>query len=75
MRKFDYSFLSKLQSLAADGRFELTDPEYSDVVRAQIRCLSENESEIRSLMTNLTSGQAVILSEEKGIIRVRTDKY
>lgn len=72
--EFEYSFLSKLQNLAADGKFELTDPEYSDVVRAQFRCLSENESEIRSLMTNLTSGHARILSEEKGIIRIRTDR-
>ena len=71
--EFDYSFLSKLQSLAADGRFRLAEPEYSDVVRAQIICLSENESEIRSLMTNLTSGQAKVLSEGKGIIRIRDE--
>ena len=71
--EFDYSFLSKLQSLAADGRFRLAEPEYSDVVRAQIICLSENESEIRSLMTNLTSGQAKVLSEGKDIIRIRDE--
>ena len=69
--EFDYSYLSKLQNLASGGNFELTDPEYSDVVRAGLRCLSEDEGEIKGLMTNLTSGQAKILSEEKGIIRVR----
>lgn len=69
--EFEYSYLSKLQNLAAEGRFELTDPEYSDVVRAGIRCLSEHEEEVRGIMTNLTSGQAKLLSEEKGIIRVR----
>lgn len=69
--EFDYSYLSKLQNMAGEGRFELSDPEYSDVVRADIRCLSEYEGEIRGLMTNLTSGQAKILSEEKGVIRLR----
>ena len=72
--EFDYSYLSKLQSMAASGLssgagFEIIDPEYSDVVRAGIQCLSEHEHEIRGIMTNLTNGQAKILSEEKGIIK------
>lgn len=70
--EFDYSYLSKLQNMAGEGKFEITDPEYSDVVRAGIRCLAEYEDEIRGMMTNLTSGQAKVLSEEKGIIRVKT---
>lgn len=69
--EFDYSYLSKLMNLAGDGKFEITEPEYSDVVRAGIRCLSEYEDEVRGIMTNLTSGQAILLSEEKGIIRIR----
>ncbi len=69
--EFDYSYLSKLQNLAGEGKFEIIEPEYSDVVRAGLRCLTEDEEEIRGLMTNLTSGQAKILSEEKGVIRVR----
>lgn len=69
--EFDYSYLSKLQNMSADGKFEIVDPEYSDVVRAGIKCLAEYENEIRGMMTNLTSGQAKVLSEEKGIIRVR----
>lgn len=70
--EFDYSYLSKLQNMAGEGKFEITDPEYSDVVRAGIRCLAEYEDEIRGMMTNLTSGQAKVLSEEKGVIRVKT---
>ncbi len=85
--EFDYSYLSKLQNMAMTGggfssgagtaaaggspAFEIVDPEYSDVVRAGIRCLAENREEISAMMTNLTSGQAKILSEEKGMLRVR----
>jgi uncharacterized YigZ family protein len=69
--EFDYSLISKLQNLSSDGRFDIVDPEYSDVVRAGISCLAENAPEIRGLMTNLTNGQAKLLSEESGIIRVR----
>lgn len=69
--EFDYTYLSKLQNLASGGKFEIIDPEYSDVVRAGIRCLAEDEEEIRGIMTNLTSGQARVLQEEKGIIRVK----
>jgi uncharacterized YigZ family protein len=76
--EFDYSYLSKLQNLAGsgmgsgacEGKFEIVDPEYSDVVRAGLRCLTEDEDEIRGMMTNLTSGQAKIISEEKGVIRI-----
>ena len=69
--EFDYTYLSKLQNLASGGKFEIIDPEYSDVVRAGIRCLAEDEEEIRGIMTNLTSGQARVLQEEKGIIRAK----
>lgn len=68
--EFDYSLISKLQNLSSDGTFDIVEPEYSDVVRAGISCLAEKAPEIRGLMTNLTNGQAKLLSEESGIIRV-----
>ncbi|MBQ6314850.1 MAG: YigZ family protein [Mogibacterium sp.] len=69
--EFDYSYLSKLQNLASDGSFELTDPEYSDVVKTGLKCLSEDADKIRSMLINLTSGRAKILYEQKDLIRVR----
>ena len=69
--EFEYSYLSKLQNLAAEGYFELTEPEYSEVVRAGLRCLSEDIDKTKGLMTNLTSGQANLLSMETGIVRIR----
>ena len=69
--EFDYSCLSKLQNLSAEGKFEMEDTEYSDVVRASLRCLSEDEDEVRGIMINLTSGRAKILSEKKDLIRLK----
>ena len=69
--EFDYSYISKLQKMSSDGIFDIVEPEYSDVVRAGIRCLTERTDEIRGMITNLTSGQAKVLSEENGTIRIR----
>ena len=69
--EFDYSYLSKLQNLASEGKFELTDPEYSDVVKTGLKCLSEYTEEIKGMMTNLTSGKAKLLSESGSLIRIK----
>lgn len=69
--RFDYTYLSKLQNLAAEGQFEITEPEYSDTVKAGIKCLSEYEPEVREMMTNLTGGKAELLSEKKDLIRLK----
>lgn len=69
--EFDYSYLSKLQNLASDGSFQIIDPEYSDVVRASLRCLSEDEERVRGMMTNLTNARAKILFERKDQIRLK----
>lgn len=69
--EFEYSYLSKLQNLASDGSFEIIDPEYSDVVKASLKCLSEEEDRIKGLMTNLTNAKAKILYEQKDLIRLK----
>ena len=57
--------------MESEGKFEITDPEYSDVVRAGIKCLSEQAGDIKGIMTNISGGRARLLSEEQGIMRVR----
>lgn len=69
--EFDYSYLSKLQNLASEGKFEITEPEYSDVVRAGLRCLEEDAEMVKGLMRNLTNGKALILEEKKDLIRLK----
>lgn len=69
--EMDYSYISKLQNLASDGKFEIGDTEYTDVVKIALKCLSEDSEEIKGMMTNLTSGKAKILSEEKSLIRLK----
>ena len=66
MKIIEFNFL-RLDGL----KFEIIDPEYSDVVRAGIRCLAEDEVEVRGMMTNLTSRKEKILSEGKSLIRIR----
>ena len=68
---FGYTYLSKLQNLAADGKFEIVDPEYSDTVTAGLRCLSEHAEDIRGMIGNLTNGQAVLIEEKKDLIKIR----
>ena len=69
--EFDYTYLTKLQSMAADGSFEITEPQYSNVVTAGIRCLSERAGEMKGMMINLTSGRARLLSEEKDLLKLK----
>jgi ribosomal protein S18 acetylase RimI-like enzyme len=63
--RFDYSYLTKLQNLAGEGRFEISEPEYSDAVKAGLKCFEEDADEIIGLMNNLTNGQAELLEERK----------
>ena len=69
--EFDYTYLSRLQNMESEGKFVITDPEYSDVVRASIKCLAEQADDIKGIMTNIAGGRARLLSEEQGIMRVR----
>ena len=64
---FNYSSLDKLQNLARDGRFEIKDIEYADKVKSTLSCMLENVSDIKSMMDDLTSGQAVLTAEENAL--------
>ena len=66
---FDYSFLSKLQSMSEEGRFEMSEMEYTDTVSALLSCPEENAASVRSAVSDLTSGRAVLLSESRALGR------
>jgi putative IMPACT (imprinted ancient) family translation regulator len=60
---FDYSYLSKLRSMSEEGRFDMSDIEYTETVSALLRCPSEESARVKSSVSDLTSGKAVLLSE------------
>ena len=62
---FDYTFLNRIQNIAGEGSFDIGDITYTDTVSAVIRCPSEDDGKIRSLMADITGGKAVLKSEER----------
>lgn len=66
---FDYSYLSKLLSMSEEGRFEMSDIEYTETVSALIRCPEEKCAAVKSAVSDLTSGKAVLLNENSALGR------
>lgn len=79
----DYSYLTKLQNLAANTKtasqetqaedeplFAIENLVYTDVVQAELSCIPENVDDVRSLIANLTAGQGKLIDEEKRIVKV-----
>lgn len=68
---FDYTYLSKLQSMADANRYIIGDINYSDVVNAELSCMSEDGDRVKSLMSDLTGGKAVLKNEEITLAKYR----
>ncbi len=66
---FDYTYLNRIQSLAAEGGFDIGDISYTDTVGAVIRCPSEDCERVRSLIADVTGGRADIRSETRAAAR------
>lgn len=69
--ELDYSFLAKLQNLAKDGMFEIADTQFTDKVTVKLECMIENTDEVKRMVMDMTSGQAVIKSEKNSIKRFK----
>ena len=67
---FDYTFLSRITNYAADRGYDLTDIEYTDTVSAVITCPKEDTESLKSAVSDITSGKAVLQSES-----VRLGRY
>ena len=68
---FDYTHLSKLQNLSGSNGFTIEDINYTDTVNAKLCCMSEESDRIKSLMSDLTGGKAVLESEQKTLSKHR----
>ena len=68
---FDYTHLSKLQSVADDVGYSINNLEYADVVKATFSCMSEDAEKIKSLIADITGGRAELIDEEKTLAKYR----
>ena len=79
----DYTYLAKLQNLAAQDAgssgdepagsgalFAIENLTYTDVVQAALSCVPERADEVKNLIANLTGGQGRLCCEETRVVRV-----
>lgn len=67
--EIDYSFLAKLQNASKDGMFVIEDTQFTDKVTVTLECMVEYTDQTKSLISDLTSGQAVQKSEKNCLKR------
>ncbi|MDR0569615.1 MAG: IMPACT family protein [Clostridiales Family XIII bacterium] len=66
----DYTFLGKLQNMAAGGAFRIESVAYADKVAVTLAVEAEREGETELMMTNLTSGAARVLARRATLVKV-----
>lgn len=69
--KFDYTYLSKLQSIADDSGFAIEDIKYTEVIEATLCCMSEESERIKSLVADISGGKAELINEEIKLAKYR----
>ncbi|HHW95602.1 MAG TPA: YigZ family protein [Mogibacterium sp.] len=67
----EYSYLSKIKNLESGGVFEIIDIQYTENVTLTLQCLEEETKNVISIMSDLTSGKAILEKKEKDKIRVK----
>ena len=66
---FDYTYLSKITNHAAERGYDIGDIEYTDTVSAVISCPDEDTERLKSAVSDMTSGRAVLISESVALGR------
>lgn len=67
--RLDYTFLGKLQNIALNGKFEVTNTIFEDMVTADLLFEPEEAEGMKAILSNLTSGSAMIVSECKKLAK------
>lgn len=69
--KIDYTFHGKLMNLAQNGQFQLRNSTFEDVVTVELTTDPESTNEIKTLVSNITGGSSIIVSESKELVKVK----
>lgn len=68
--RLDYTFHGKLQNLASNGNFEIADTVFEDKITVDLIMEPEHTREVRTLISNLTGGSGIVVSECKKLAKV-----
>ena len=67
--EIDYTYLTKLQNLAAGGLFSISDTAYTDVVQVTLCMPPEKQEEVMSAVTNLTGGKGMLKNQRLELVK------
>lgn len=70
--EIDYTYLAKLQNLAAEGLFSISDTAYTDVVQVTLCMPPEKQEEVMSAVTNLTGGKGMLKNQRLELVKNKT---
>lgn len=70
--EIDYTYLAKLQNLAAGGLFSISDTAYTDVVQVTLCMPPEKQVEVMSAVTNLTGGKGMLKNQRLELVKNKT---
>jgi uncharacterized YigZ family protein len=70
--RLDYTFYGKLQNLALNANFTIGNAVFEDTVIANLVMEPESKEEIKTMLSNLTGGNALILEENRRLAKVKT---
>ena len=70
--EIDYTYLAKLQNLAAGGLFSISDTAYTDVVQVTLCMPPEKQEEVMSAVTNLTGGNGMLKNQRLELVKNKT---
>ena len=61
----EYQYLAKVQNMAKERGFEITDTVYEDKVKMRIECCLEDSDALRNALAEITAGTLEIVSEKQ----------
>ena len=70
--EIDYTYLAKLQNLAAEGLFSISDTAYTNVVQVTLCMPPEKQEEVMSAVTNLTGGKGMLKNQRLELVKNKT---
>ena len=65
--QMDYSFLAVIQNAEKNGMFTIKDIEYTESIKLNLVCLSENSDEVLGIIMNLTHGQMSVIQQNQSL--------